>query len=52
VPVVIRRGTQQMTLNVTANFRTSERRRVIALTNASSKAVRIREGILTGKPAS
>ncbi len=51
VPVVIRRGTQQMTLNATANFRTSERRRVVALTNASAKAVRIREGILTGKPA-
>ena len=52
VPVVIRRGTQQMTLNATANFRTSERRRVVALTNASAKAVRIREGILTGKPTS
>jgi predicted metalloprotease with PDZ domain len=51
VPVVIRRGTQQLTLNASANFRTSERRRVIALTNASAKAVRIRDGILTGKPA-
>ncbi|MEO7502723.1 MAG: hypothetical protein ABIW94_08810 [Gemmatimonadaceae bacterium] len=51
VPVVIRRGTQQMTLNAAANFRTSERRRVVALTNASAKAIRIREGILTGKPA-
>jgi predicted metalloprotease with PDZ domain len=51
VPVVIRRGTQQMTLNATANFRTSERRRVIALASASPKAIRIREGILTGKPA-
>jgi predicted metalloprotease with PDZ domain len=51
VPVVIRRGTQQMTLNATANFRTSERRRVVAVTNASAKAVRIRDGILTGKPA-
>ena len=51
VPIVIRRGTQEMTLNATANFRTSERRRVVALTNATAKAVRIREGILTGKPA-
>ena len=51
VPVVIRRGTQQMTLNATANFRTSERRRVVALTSASAKAARIRQGILTGKPA-
>jgi predicted metalloprotease with PDZ domain len=51
IPVVIRRGTQQMTINATANFRTSERRRVVALTNASAKAVRIREAILTGKPA-
>jgi predicted metalloprotease with PDZ domain len=51
IPVVIRRGTQQMTVNALANFRTSERRRIIAVTNASPKAARIRDGILTGKPA-
>jgi predicted metalloprotease with PDZ domain len=51
VPVVIRRGTQQMTITAGANFRTSERRRLVAVTDASPKAVRIREGLLTGKPA-
>ncbi|MDP9176248.1 MAG: PDZ domain-containing protein [Gemmatimonadota bacterium] len=52
VPVVIRRAGQPTTLNVAANFRTSERRRIVALTDAAAKAVRIRDGILTGKPAS
>jgi predicted metalloprotease with PDZ domain len=51
IPVVIRRGGQQTTLTATANFRTSERRRIVAITDAPSKAARIREGILTGKQA-
>jgi len=48
IPVVIRRGTQQMTLNAKANFRTSEATRIVALRDASPKAVRIRDGILKG----
>jgi predicted metalloprotease with PDZ domain len=51
VPVVIRRAGQPTTLNVAANFRTIERRRIVAVTDASPKAVRIRDGLLTGKPA-
>jgi len=49
IPVVIRRRTQQMTLTVPANFRTSERRRIIAVKDAPAKAVRVRDGILSGK---
>jgi len=49
IPVVIRRGTQQMTLNARANFRTTESRRLMAVTDASEKAKRIRTGILTGQ---
>jgi predicted metalloprotease with PDZ domain len=48
IPVVIRRGNQSMTLNAKANFRTSEATRIVALRDASPKAVRIREGILKG----
>jgi predicted metalloprotease with PDZ domain len=48
IPVIIRRGTQQMTLNATANFRTSERRHIVAMTDASPKALRVREGLLSG----
>ena len=48
VPLVIRRGAQQMTLNAPTNFRTSEQRRIIAATDAPPKAVRVREGLLTG----
>jgi predicted metalloprotease with PDZ domain len=48
IALVIRRGTQQMTLSAPANFRTSERRRIIAATDASAKAIRVREGLLTG----
>lgn len=49
IPVVVRRGTQEVTLNAKANFRTSEQTRIVPLSNASAKAVRIREGILRGK---
>ena len=48
IALVIRRGTQQMTLSAPANLRTSERRRIIAATDAPAKAVRVREGLLTG----
>lgn len=49
IPVVVRRGTQQVTLNAKANFRTSEQTRIVPIPNASPKALRIRQGILTGK---
>lgn len=48
IPIVIRRGNQQTTLNAKANFRTSEATRIVPLTNASPKALRIRDGILKG----
>ena len=48
IPLVIRRGGQQMTLNAAARFRTSERRRIVAATDAPPKALRVREGLLTG----
>jgi predicted metalloprotease with PDZ domain len=50
IPVVIKRGNQTMTLNARANFRTTETRRIVPINNASEKATRIRNGILTGKP--
>jgi len=49
IPVVVRRGTQDVTLNAKANFRTSEQTRIVPISGASPKAVRIREGILRGK---
>jgi predicted metalloprotease with PDZ domain len=48
IPVVIRRGAQQITLDAHANFRTSERRRIVAMTDPPPKAVRVREGLLKG----
>ena len=50
IPVVIKRGNQQMTLNARTNFRTSELRRIVAIKDASEKAIRIRDGILKGRP--
>ena len=49
IPVVIKRAGQSMTFNARANFRTTESRRLMAATDASEKAKRIRESILTGK---
>jgi hypothetical protein len=49
IPVVIKRAGQQMTFTARANFRTTESRRLMAATDASEKARRIRAGILTGK---
>ena len=48
IALVIRRGSQQMTLNAPAKFRTSERRRIVAATDAPPKALRVRGGLLAG----
>ena len=48
VPIEIRRGTQRMTLNAPVRFNTTETRRLIEVTNASPKAIRVRDGLLTG----
>lgn len=48
IPVLVKRGTQQITLEARANFRTNERRRIVAVSDANPKAVRIRDGILKG----
>jgi hypothetical protein len=45
--VVVRAG-QQLTLTAAAKFRTSEQRRIVAATDAPPKALRVREGLLTG----
>ena len=49
IQVVVRRGTQDITLNAKANFRTSEQTRIVEISSASPKAIRIREGILRVK---
>lgn len=48
IPLEIRRGTQRLTLNAPVRFNTVETRRIIEMTSASPKALRIREGLLTG----
>ena len=48
IPVEIRRGTQRMTLNAPAKFNTIEGRRLIEMTNAPPKAIRVRDGLLNG----
>lgn len=48
VPIEIRRGTQRLTLNAPVRFNTTETRRLIEVTNASPKAIRVREGLLNG----
>jgi predicted metalloprotease with PDZ domain len=48
VPVEIKRGTQRLTLNAPVRFATTETRRLIEVTNASPKAVRVRDGLLNG----
>ena len=48
IPVQVRRGTEMLTFTAPAKFKTSERRRLIAVTNATVKAVRIRNGLLNG----
>ena len=48
IPIEVRRGTQRMTLNAPVRFNTTEGRRLIEVTNASPKAVRVRDGLLSG----
>ena len=48
VPIEIKRGTQRLTLNAPVRFNTTETRRLIEVTNASPKAIRVREGLLNG----
>ena len=48
IPVEIRRGTQRITLNAPVRFNTTETRRLIEVTNAPPKAVRVRDGLLNG----
>lgn len=48
IPVEIMRGTQRLTLNAPAKFRTIEARRLVEMTNATPKAIRVRDGLLTG----
>ena len=50
IPIEIRRGTQRLTLNAPVRFNTIETRRIIEIANASPKALRVRESLLTGKP--
>jgi predicted metalloprotease with PDZ domain len=48
IPIEIKRGTQRMTLNAPVRFTTTETRRLIELTTASPKAIRVRDGLLSG----
>jgi len=48
VPIEIRRGTQRLTLTASGRFTTTETRRLIEVTNASPKAIRVRDGLLNG----
>jgi predicted metalloprotease with PDZ domain len=48
IPIEIRRGTQRLTLNAPVRFNTTETRRLIEVTNADPKAVRVRDGLLNG----
>ncbi len=49
IPIEIKRGTQQLTLNAPVRFNTSESRRLIEVTNATPKAIRVRDGLLNGR---
>ena len=48
IPIEIRRGTQRLTLNAPVRFNTIETRRIIEMTNASPKSLRVRAGLLSG----
>ncbi|MGK2963614.1 MAG: PDZ domain-containing protein, partial [Gemmatimonadaceae bacterium] len=48
LPIEIRRGTQRLTLNAPVRFNTIETRRIIEMASAPPKAVRVREGLLSG----
>jgi predicted metalloprotease with PDZ domain len=48
IPIEIRRGTQRLMLNAPVRFNTTETRRLVEVTNANPKAVRVRDGLLNG----
>ncbi len=48
IPIEVRRGTQRLTLNAPIKFHTAEGRRLIEMTNATPKALRVRDGLLNG----
>jgi predicted metalloprotease with PDZ domain len=48
IPIEIKRDTQRLTLNAPVRFSTTETRRLIELTTASPKAIRVRDGLLSG----
>jgi predicted metalloprotease with PDZ domain len=48
IPLEVKRGTQRLTLNAPAKFNTVEGRRLIEMTNADPKALRVRDGLLNG----
>ena len=48
IPIEVRRGTQRLTLNAPVRFNTTEARRIVEMTNAPPKALRVRDGLLTG----
>ena len=48
IPIEVRRGTLRLTLNAPVRFNTAEGRRLIEITNATPKAIRVRDGLLNG----
>ena len=48
IPIEVRRGTQSLALNAPVKFQTTEGRRLIEMTNATPKAIRVRDGLLNG----
>lgn len=52
LPLVVRRGSESLTLQLPVRLSLSIRTRVVPLPNAPAKAARIRHGILTGSPPS
>ena len=48
IPIEVRRGTQRLMLNAPVRFNTTEGRRLIEMTNATPKAIRVRDGLLNG----
>jgi len=48
IPIEIKRDTQRLTLNAPVRFSTTETRRLIELTTATPKAIRVRDGLLSG----
>jgi predicted metalloprotease with PDZ domain len=52
LPLVVRRGTETLTLSLPVRLNARPQTRVIPLADASAKALRIRRGILTGSTGS